>query len=319
LAGVTLLWVCWSLERQDVWSISIYGGTDPLSLRPHPRVSRHPLIAAADVTDVAARFVADPFMVRHEARWYMFFEVLESGSRRGVVAVACSDDGYSWRYQQVVLREPFHLSYPYVFESGGVFYMIPETSQASAIRLYRAVEFPGQWQFVGELMKGKFWDPSVIFLDGSWWLFALNDQACLTLRRAAELQGPWIEHPLSPVVKGSSSTARPGGRLIVYAGKILRYTQDGERAYGGGLRAFQVDDMTTGSYREHELLDQPVLAASGTGWNADGMHHADAHQLGEGDWIACVDGNRQRIVFNWRAGARRILDNLGVSRRPPTN
>jgi hypothetical protein len=315
IAGVILLWVCWSLELQDVWSISIYAGTDPFSLGPHPLVGRHPLIAAADVTDVTAGFVADPFMVLHGTRWYMFFEVLDRDSRRGVIAVACSEDGYSWRYERVVLREPFHLSYPYVFEWGGVFYMIPETSQASAIRLYRAADFPGRWQLVCELIVGKYWDPSIIYKDGFWWLFALNGKASLTLHYAAGLQGPWVEHPRSPVVKESTSIARPGGRLIVHQGKIVRYAQDGERNYGAGLRAFQVDEMTTDSYREHELLESPVLVASGMGWNATGMHHADAHQISEGNWIACVDGNRQRVAFNWRAGARRILDTLGLSRR----
>ena len=40
----------------------------------------------------------------------------------------------------IVLAEPFHLSYPYVFEWQGSHYMIPESGAAKSVRLYRASE-----------------------------------------------------------------------------------------------------------------------------------------------------------------------------------
>ena len=36
--------------------------------------------------------------------------------------------------------------------------------------------------------------------------------------------------------------------------------------------------------------EQPLLAGSGAGWNAGGMHHIDARPQPEGGWIAAVDG-----------------------------
>jgi hypothetical protein len=310
LAAVILLWVCSSIQREDIWSIGIYVGGDPFSLHPHAAVGERPVLQAADISDVAVRFVADPFIVRVAAGWYLFFEALESASRRGVIGLASSENGYSWRYEQIVLREPFHLSYPYVFEWNGSYYMIPESGAESAVRLYRAVEFPGRWQFVCELLSGSYWDTSIIYRDGMWWLFSLDDKLSLSLHFAADLQGPWIPHPQSPVVQNNINSARPGGRLIAYQGKIIRYAQDGEPTYGSSLRAFQVDMLTTTSYREHEVAASPVLAASGRGWNRTGMHHADVHELGEGSWLAAVDGNKQRLRFNWRAGVRSILNTL---------
>jgi hypothetical protein len=32
-----------------------------------------------------------------------------------------------------------------------------------------------------------------------------------------------------------------------------------------------------------------VVEASGKGWNSDGMHHVDAHELAKDRWIAVVD------------------------------
>ena len=93
------------------------------------------MLTAADVTDAAASLVADPFMLRHGDTWYMFFEVLESRTNRGSIGLATSPDGFHWQYQQIVLREGFHLSYPCVFWWQGDYYMVPESAKAFSVRL----------------------------------------------------------------------------------------------------------------------------------------------------------------------------------------
>jgi beta-xylosidase len=185
--------------------------------------------------------------------------------------------------------------------------MLPESRRASSIRLYRAQEFPGRWTFAAELLNGQYADPSIVFHDGRWWLFAYRRDDSLTLHHAEQPTGPWSEHPQSPIVRNSKTSARPGGRLVPFQGKILRYAQDGEFAYGGSLRVFQIDEVSTTNYREHAIAASPILAPSGRGWNATGMHHADVHQTGDKSWIACVDGNRSRKAFNWRMGASRLI------------
>ena len=37
-----------------------------------------------------------------------------------------------------------------------------------------------------------------------------------------ELEGPWVEHPMSPL-KIDPAYRRPGGRPVVYNGKVIRY------------------------------------------------------------------------------------------------
>jgi len=307
LVGLVSLWIHYGLEREDSWSIGIYSGDAPFSLQPDSASGDRPVLTAGDLVGISAKFIADPFMLRAGNGWYMFFEALENRTYRGVICLACSADARSWAYDSVVLREPFHLSYPYVFESDANYYMIPECGQAGAVRLYRAVEFPRRWGFVCELLRGVYFDPSIVFHDGLWWLFALDDRGSLTLHFAVSVQGPWIPHPHSPVVVCNINSARPGGRLIHYDGKIIRYAQDGAPTYGSKLRAFCIDQLTTTAFREQEIPGGPVLRGTGRGWNAAGMHHADAHPVGDGRWIACVDGNGQRWAFNWRAGARRLL------------
>src|SRR5260221_9222629 len=124
-----------------MWSIGIYTGASPLELRPASGVV-NPILTRADVHDVPARFVADPFMMRRGGVWHMFFEVLNQATDRGEIGLATSSDGFGWTYQQIVLAEPFHLSYPYVFEWQGWTYLFPEPLWPQFGALYRAEAFP---------------------------------------------------------------------------------------------------------------------------------------------------------------------------------
>ncbi len=275
-----------------MWSIGIYTGASPLRLRPAAGVV-NPILTREDVHDVPARFVADPFMVRRAGVWYMFFEVLNQATDKGEIGLATSSDGLSWTYQQIVLAEAFHLSYPYVFQWQRDYYMVPETLGAQAVRLYRAESFPTRWSCVASLVEGTCADPTIFRGDDKWWMFACTtpyQHDTLRLYFADELFGPWREHPLNPIVSGNKHNARPAGRVLTFDGKIIRFSQDCVPAYGTQVRAFEILELTTTSYVEEEVRCSPVLVASGAGWNAAGMHHVDAHLCEDGSWIACVDG-----------------------------
>jgi hypothetical protein len=284
-----------SVETRCEWSIGIYFGRSPTML--HPLESVHnPVLTRKDVTDVPAGFIADPFMIRRESTWYMFFEVKNRASRKGEIGLATSSDGMRWSYQQIVLAEPFHLSYPYVFEWMGDYYMIPESQQSGSVRLYKAVNFPTDWSLDATLLDDiDAVDSSVFRFRDTWWLLTgsgipPNRADNLHLFYADNLRGPWQEHPASPVVRGDACGARPAGRPLVFNNSIVRYSQDCYPAYGTQVRAFEIVELTRATYRERETDANPVLRGPGSGWNGSGMHHVDAHLLADGRWIACVDG-----------------------------
>jgi hypothetical protein len=274
-----------------IWSIGIYGGKSPLHLAPAN--NGNPVLSAGDVTDVPARFVADPFMQKVDGLWHMFFEVLNNQNDRGEIGLATSRDGLRWQYQEIVLREPFHLSYPYVFRWQDDFYMIPEGLGAEAVRLYRATAFPRGWTLVKNLFSGTHADPSIFRCNERWWLYTCPlpyQHDTLALYSAADLTSTWVEHPMSPLIRGNRSIARPAGRVIFHDGKPLRFAQDCVPIYGKQVRAFEVTELTTTTYKDSELPESPVITPTGSGWNASGMHHVDAHQLDAGRFLACVDG-----------------------------
>lgn len=273
------------------WTIAIYGGDSPLQLTAAPGAA-NPVISARSVTDVSARFVADPFMVRVDGLWHMFFEVLNNAPNLGEIGHATSNDGLAWHYDRIVLKEPFHLSYPYVFQWNNDFYMIPESLGAQAVRIYRATSFPHQWTLVKDLFSGQHADPSIFQYNGKWWLYTCptpHKHDTLALYSADDPLSPWTEHPSSPIIAGNKSIARPGGRVLNYDGRLLRFTQDCVPIYGKQVRAFEITELTLTTYKEHEVPESPVLVPGNSKWNASGMHHVDAHFV-NGNWLACVDG-----------------------------
>jgi hypothetical protein len=280
--------------RLPQWSIGIYTGKSPFDLMPADDLD-NPVLTCADITDVPATFVADPFMVRSDDVWYMFFEVMTRQLGIGQIGLAISEDGLRWRYQRIVLAEPYHLSYPYVFEWMHEYYMVPESYIAGAVRLYKAVKFPTEWVFVKNLLTGPHYADSSIFRhEDRWWMFTESSldmkHDSVRLFYAERLDGPWLEHPRSPVVEKNPHVARPSGRALVVDGKPIRYAQDCFPIYGTQVRAFEISELTTENYHERQIGDLPLLTGSGAGWNKDGMHHIDPHKIDDNRWIACVDG-----------------------------
>lgn len=271
-----------------MWSIGIYSGDSPLALAPAARAV-NPVLTAAHVTDAPASFVADPFMLRGD----MFFEVMNGDTKKGSIGLARSKNGFDWTYERIVLDEPFHLSYPYVFEWQESCYMIPESLGANAACLYKADEYPLRWSLAARLIEGQCADPSIVRFKDLWWLFFCSrpyQHDTLRLYFAEELTGPWREHPRSPIVRADQCRARPAGRILTLNHQLIRFAQDCVPQYGTRVRAFNILELTTTNYVEVENIASPVLQPNGDGWNAAGMHHVDAHQRVNGDWWACVDG-----------------------------
>ena len=281
-------------HRGQEFSIGIYTGDNPSCLRPAKDTS-NPALTINDITDIPAAFIADPFMCKVENRWHMFFEVLSKMDRQGQIGLAISDDGHKWEYNGIVLKESFHLAYPYIFEWNSKYYMIPD-SPGNGVRLYEATDFPNKWQYVKKVLDdGRFVDSSIFYFREKWWLFSAysqkpTDPKSLNLYYANDPVGPWQKHPASPIVETNDRIARPGGRTLIVNGKPIRFAQDGVPKYGTQVRAFEILELSSTSYHEQEIQPSPILSAGQEHWNKDGMHHIDAHSLNDGTWIACVDG-----------------------------
>ncbi|MFW6245776.1 MAG: glucosamine inositolphosphorylceramide transferase family protein [Fibrobacterota bacterium] len=288
-----------STHKTNSWSIGIYTGKTPFDLSD-PDSIRNPVLTAAQVTDVKADFVADPFMIRKDSVWYMFFEVLNSLSAQGDIGLAESRDGKEWHYRRIVLNESFHLSYPLVFLHAGEYYMIPESAESGKLMLYRANAFPYNWEMVQVLVEGQFGDHVLFEHEGQWWIIAISEPRTHSTTRlfyADSLKGEYTEHPASPIVRNDASRARPGGRIPLYRGKRYWFAQDCDPTYGRKLNAFRIVKLSRDEYLEEPFDGNPVLEGGHYRWARRGMHHIDAHQVSEREWFACVDGYYRNFIL----------------------
>jgi len=287
--------------EKEQWTIGIYTAKDPFSFDGSRRWL-NPIFRAEDVTDVPAKFVADPFLIHQDPTWYLFFEVYNLDTQQGDLAVATSRNTWQWDYQGIILDEPFHLSYPYVFEWEGDYYLIPESFEDNAVRLYKADDFPTKWSYVTTLVDGAdFVDNSITYYDGKWWLFSgVTSNDTLYLFYADQLTGPYVAHPDSPIVSGDRHKARPSGRLLVYDGHLYRYTMDINPPVGTHwVWAYEITEISPTSYAERLAFEHPVIQPDGSGWNEQAMHQVDPVQVGPEKWIASVDGFGKYLVFGW--------------------
>jgi hypothetical protein len=205
---------------------------------------------------------ADPFLLKKQDVTYLFFEEYVYKTQRGRISYATIDESGGIGEPQVVLERPYHLSYPFIFEYRGEFYMIPETAQNRAIEVFRCSRFPDQWEYHKTIMpKVQAVDATLFQHSMRWWMFvniaheggSTWDELHL-FYSDDPLSTDWTPHPMNPIVSDVRS-ARPAGRIFRRAGGLVRPSQDSSLRYGYALNFNSITKLTIYEYEE-ELLER---------------------------------------------------------------
>jgi hypothetical protein len=204
----------------------------------------------------AGHSYADPFLIKKDGASYLFFEQYQEDRPKGVIACLPLNGDGKIAQPRTVLETDYHLSYPFVFEWEGDFYLIPETGARRTVELYRAVEFPYRWSLERILLEDVCeLDATIYERGGKFWMFSSprreNCSDCdeLHVHFANSLRGPWKPHPRNPVV-WDIRRARPAGRLFTRGGQLFRPGQDGSVRYGHAVVFNRVDVLDTEDYQE---------------------------------------------------------------------
>lgn len=176
------------------------------------------------IPPIGETYEADPFYIDG----ILFFELYDY--EKGVIAIR-RDDGEP----EVVLERPYHLSFPCVFKDNSEYYMLPETINNRQLELYKAKNFPYDWELVKVIKTGWFDDP-VLYKDGTYKIFTTEGENNLRVFEANELLGDWVQ-----IYSDSSKQYRSAGAIFKRNGRTIRPCQDCENRYGGGLIFYELD------------------------------------------------------------------------------
>jgi len=237
------------------------------------------------------RFWADPFALEREGRYFIFFEELRYRAPKGRLAAIEVFEDAEPAEAQIVLEQPYHLSYPFVFDWEGALYMIPETGQNQKVELYRCEEFPCRWCLDRVLLDGVNAADATLWKNPDrWWMFVsiaepgVDNTDELHLYWSKTPFGPWAAHPYNPVIS-DVRCARPAGPLFLRNGELYRPSQDCSMGYGHSVSINRVDLLDESGYRE-----TPV-ARIAPGWTEDVLR---VHTFGGHKRLRVIDCMRKR-------------------------
>ncbi len=231
------------------WSVSYLSPVGPMMALSQAKVVSNP----------RGQFYADPFLFEHSGEMFCFVEDYFRDENKGKISVLkLEEEGFA--PLGVVLEEDFHLSFPFVFEDEGNIYMIPETSRAQSVRLYKATLFPFKWELVMSLIDGIKAVDTVVFKKDKKWFMLTNFCTAGIGDNSSELHlyssdtlltKDWISSKNNPVVF-DSERARNGG-LFNHGGKHFRVGQvQGKSHYGKSCVIYEIAEITEHTYEEVE-------------------------------------------------------------------
>lgn len=203
-------------------------------------------------------FYADPFLVGDGDRVHCFYEASRIQPVMGHLEVITFDlQGRILEPARIVLQCPYHLSYPFVFQVDGQWYLMPESCGNQNIEVWIATDFPHQWA------PHHVAIPNIHAVDATlhqgedrWWLFAAVKQDCRKFGNRLfawhadhPLSTHWTPHAQNPIREGLVYD-RPAGALFRQGERWVRPAQDSVKRYGGAIEFRAIDTLTPEAYAE---------------------------------------------------------------------
>ena len=235
-------------------------------------------------------YYADPFLIKHNKLTYCFAEDYDYTTSKGSIR-AFQLEGKGYIDLGLALEEPFHISYPNVFEVDGALYMLPETSANRTIQLYKCQDFPMIWVQHKTLMKDiSAADTNIFYDDGRWWMFTNIDtanigdhQSELHLFYADHFDSEfWTPHPKNPVVT-SSLQARNAGFASSDKARYRVFQKQDFNFYGRSIGIAKINLLDPSEYEEEVVTSIRANFIE----NIQGTHHF--HRIED---MAALDFNR---------------------------
>lgn len=184
---------------------------------------------------------ADPTLIKYCGNIYLFTEAFQKSCQIGRIAVSKLENGF-FSKPEIIIKKPYHLSYPCVFEYMNKIYMIPETSQNYTLELYCAEdEELHEWKLKKIICKNiNCVDTTVFVKDQEVYLITYfqrpNDYSTIVYKLDMD------NYTLTELFRKSESEniLRPAGK-VYQDGDYYRPVQYNKNFYGEKMRILKID------------------------------------------------------------------------------
>jgi len=198
---------------------------------------------------------SDPFILKKQNTSYLFFTEESHAKRPSRILCTIIESDGNISEPLVALDLPYSLSYPFIFEYRGEFYMIPSTEQNHTVDVYHCRRFPDQWEHYKTILRDVgAANATLIEFSMRWWLFAGVGDELHLYYSDDPLSENWTPHPMNPIVSDVRS-AHPAGRIFRRDGGLVRPARDISLMQGRVVSLNRITKLTTNEYEE-ELLER---------------------------------------------------------------
>ncbi len=249
-------------------------------------------------------WAADPMLADANGKTYLFYEAV-SGDK-GHIEVAEIMDDCTLGTSVCVLQDDCHYSYPFVFCYKGLWYMIPESSAASEVRLYCAERFPERWKIRRVLLREKAVDTTVFEYNGQLYLLTFflvpGSERVVPHAYQLDLSEKGAELKEIPWAAYDQLRVRGAGPVFERGHILYRPAQiSQEQRYGDGLAFYRTD--VRDAYRETFVSEMSAAGVSIPGYYVDGLHTYSGSERFEAIDIRCC-------VQDYLKPAKKVLSRL---------
>lgn len=189
---------------------------------------------------------ADPIPYILDGKYYIFMEVYDRFLDKGFIGVSSVNDNEIIINRPIkIIEEPFHMSFPYIFQYKGSVYMIPETHQAKQIRIYKMNKSVYDWELYHVYdTEEELSDTIVLVKNEIVWLLSTDKDKRNPYRTRMHLfkinnlldRSELIEIPLvrdKGIYQNYFYNNRNGGGILKDKNKIYRVIQEAEDMWYG--------------------------------------------------------------------------------------
>ena len=240
---------------------------------------------------------ADPFVFEKDGNTYLFYEAYDLVECKGKIAYSILQNDYLATKPKVILDKGYHLSFPFIFQSDGEIYIMPESCENDTLKLFKAVDFPNKWEECSTLFRDVFVSDSII-IEGENRERVLSCFEQYRTPPEGKLFYCWGKHHLytmegskipetlldQGVVAEGDYGIRNAGSSFRHNGRLFRVGQNcTENQYGKGLVFFCIDSLVPYSERAIYSIDdtemRPHIRFIGKEKQMQGVHtyNSSAH------------------------------------------